>query len=1067
MAQDQLQTLKLEISKKATLQPYERMAFHRILGILKTENGMQILLKELTSASLIRESAVLILKDFEYKEVLNAFSELLKKQTSDTEKIYIFDYFERYGTPEVLPIITDYIEKNKSDEKKLPVLIKTFNVLRAIGKSTGGTSADILNYLRSTAHNKENSENIRSLAIIAASAFKEIVTPVQNMGKSFLEETLKEDTEEIICAAYNSMSILNDSLTERIKQDKSDEEEMFTYSPEKDDRAILDIRVLIGKMTSHFEEYSSRSKIALLNAMISSNHRELLIYLMKALTSNNPELIDMTLFLILSNVNKLFDPDKLFRNLISLSIDSPRGNQLIVDIFERYFKNLKDTRRNMLFSDKLHNYIVVTLETYFETYRKDFMVAEVMEKNFPENFQRIRRFILNKFTPDYKRKILNFLRSNDTSVLNSMLIEFGEIIPYISGTDREDFSYFLEMLYEKDIKSREISASRIDDINFEKRYLKDRIIRICNIIGKLNIESAASPLVIIYNYVKKYTDTDILDAASHTLSMLNYSYMLGELEVLLSTGDRPEQQKAVQFLSLFSDQRSLNIILDYLKQHTDVDSEIINKILNSLLRQDLFGNSTADSVLKEIIEKNNNPETKRLAILCLGKCAREADIQYLDSQFDFMKDNLPKEAVIEAIENIITNGMDVNIRPVKGTLAKYIKDPGIKIRIYSCYLLIKLGDKNALKSIMDMMTIKNKKIQRDIISTFGNLKSIEFAYFLISLLKDEYAISGDIVSMLSLLPDVELKEIDHFIINIFKKHESIGIGDNNPRAVEIKQTHINGLSEGNYSLLSVEIGDFIKRIQSFSVIESKLIYQQINNIIVSEIIKNNGIISYLTNGKILAYYENAQNASNTALIILHNFKGFNSSRLPDDRINIFIQIFSDTIKIINEEIINYDTVKIRHLNSLPVYNRIIVDEYNRNLIEKEFFTQSLPEMEFIRFVLIDKFHEMIGQINFQNLSSLLLENISREITEKQKREMELEAESKQNQRKQNKSQTGIAYAQALDDLGRMLKEDLNDINKYVQKRSTDRELLTNVGKMLSNVYKRFFVEKSKIFSEIE
>ncbi len=1063
MAQDQLQALKLEISKKAALLPYERMAFHKILGILKTENGMQILLKELNSGSSIRESAILTLKDFEYKEIQNAFLGILKKQANETEKTYIFDHFELFGTSEAIPFIIEYIEKNKTEDKYLPILLKAFNVLRSIG----GNSSETMNYLKSIALNKEYSDKIRSMAIIASSAFKEIVIPVQNETKSFLEEMLKEESEEIICAVYNSMSMLNDSLSERIRQSRSDEEEMFTYSPEKDDRAILDIRVLIGKMTSHFEAYSNRSKIALLNAMISSNHRELLIYLMKALTSNDPELIDMTLCLLLSFVNKLFDPDKLFRNLISLSIDSPRGNQLIVDIFERYFNGLKETRRNMLFMDKLHNYIIVTLETYFETYRKDFMVAEVMEKNFPENFQRIRRFILNKFTPNYKRKILNFLKSNDTSALNNMLTEFGELIPYISETDKEDFSYFLEMLYEKDIKSREISASRIDDIDFEKRYLKDKIIRICNIIGKLNIENAASPLVIIYNYVKKYTDIDILDAVSYTLSILNYSYMLGELEVLLSTGDKPEQQKAVQYLSLFSDQRSLNIILDFLKQHTDGDIDIINKLLNSLLRQDLFGNSTADSVLKEIIEKSRSQETKRLAILCLGKCAREADIQYLDSQFDSMKDNLPKEAVIEAIEHIITNGMDVNIRPVKGLLSKYIKDPGIKIRIYSCYLSVKLGDKNALKSIMDMMIIKNKKIQRDIISLFGNLKSVEFAYFLISLLKDEYAISGDIISMLNLLPDEELKEIDHFITNIFKKYESIGDKENQSRGAEIKQHPVNGLTEGKYCLLSIKIDDFIKKVRSYSIIEGKLIYQQINNIIISEIIKSNGIISNMTNGKILAYYENALTASNTALSILRDFNKFNSDRLPNDRINIFIQILSDNIMIINDEIINYDEAKILHLNSLPVYNRVILDENIRTLTEKEFYSQPLPDLEYTKCRINDLFHEMMGPINFQYLSNKLLENISKEIAEKHKRELKLEAEIKQKQWKQNKSSTGIAYAQALDDLGRRLKDDLNDINKYIQKRSTDRELLTNVGKMLSNVYKRFFVEKSKIFSEIE
>ena len=55
MAQDQLQTLKLEISKNIKLLPYERIAFHKIFRIVKAENGMQILLKELNSIPLARE----------------------------------------------------------------------------------------------------------------------------------------------------------------------------------------------------------------------------------------------------------------------------------------------------------------------------------------------------------------------------------------------------------------------------------------------------------------------------------------------------------------------------------------------------------------------------------------------------------------------------------------------------------------------------------------------------------------------------------------------------------------------------------------------------------------------------------------------------------------------------------------------------------------------------------------------------------------------------------------------------------------------------------------------------
>ena len=933
MAQDQLQTLKLEISKNTRLLPYERIAFHKIFEIGKTETGMQILLKELNSISLIRESAVLSLKDFDHKEVRDAFVILLSKQITDTEKVYIFKNFEKYGTPEIIPAVIDYIEKNIMNNDS-PALLHAFNVLRAIG----GTSNEVKNFLITTALNRELTENVRALAVISLSAFKDIVVPVHKESKSFLEEMLKEDSEEIVCAAYNSMSILNDNIITLMQQNKSDEEEIFTYSPEKDDRAILDIRVLIGKMTARFDAYSNKSKIALINAMISSNHRELLIYTMKALTSNDPKLIDMTLDLLLANTHKLLDPDKLFRNLISLSIDSPRGNELIVNIFERYFNNLKEIRRNIIFKDKLYNYLVVTLETYFESYRKNFMVAEVMEKTFPENIQKIRNFILNKFTPDYKKKIYNYLKSNDSSILNNILAEIADLIPFISDSEKEGLTFFLEILNEKDIKSREISASRIDDINFEKRYLKEKIIRICNIIGKLKIDNGASPLVIIYNYIKKYPDKDIFDAVSNTLSMLNYSYMLGELEVQLSTGDEAEQQKAVQYLSLFSDQRLLNIILEYLKQHTAEDSGILIMLLTKLLRQDLFGNITADSVLKELIEKNPNNEIKRLSILCLGKCAREADIQFLDQQFDSLKDNTAKEAIVQAIEHIMTYGLEINKRPIKTLLMEYIKDSSIKIRIHACYLLIKLGNINALKSIMDMMTIKNQKIQRDIIILFGNLKSVEFGYFLISLLKDEYAISSDIISYLTLLPNEELKEIDHFIANIFKKHEFINVKETSLMGVDVKPQPINGFSEGKYYILNIEINNFLEKIKSLNIIEIIMLHQQINNIIISEISNSNGILARTTNGKILAYYKDPLIISNTALSIYNNFNKFNSARLPADRINIFLQIFSHQLKIINDEIINMDELKIQYVRSLPVYNRIIIDEDIRSLIENDFYS---------------------------------------------------------------------------------------------------------------------------------
>lgn len=228
MAQDQLQTLKLEISKNAKLLPYERIAFHKILGIQKTENGMQVLLKELNSIPLVRESAILTLKEFNHKEVRSALLSILKKQISNEEKIYIFQNFEKYGTPELFPVIIDYIEKNKTDNDSLPVLIHAFNVLRNIG----GNSSEVKNFLKITALNKELTGNLRSLAITALSAFKDIVIPVQNESKSFLEEILREDLEEIVCAAYNSLSILNDNIISIIQRTKK-MRKIYSHIPPK------------------------------------------------------------------------------------------------------------------------------------------------------------------------------------------------------------------------------------------------------------------------------------------------------------------------------------------------------------------------------------------------------------------------------------------------------------------------------------------------------------------------------------------------------------------------------------------------------------------------------------------------------------------------------------------------------------------------------------------------------------------------------------------------------------------------------------------------------------------
>jgi len=76
-------------------------------------------------------------------------------------------------------------------------------------------------------------------------------------------------------------------------------------------------------------------------------------------------------------------------------------------------------------------------------------------------------------------------------------------------------------------------------------------------------------------------------------------------------------------------------------------------------------------------------------------------------------------------------------------------------------------------------------------------------------------------------------------------------------------------------------------------------------------------------------------------------------------------------------------------------------------------------------------------------------------------QMEIEVELR---KRKNDQKTGgsVEYAQAMDDVGRVLRDDLAEIVKYVQKRSTDRELISTVERMVSNVNKRYLAETTRI-----
>ena len=186
-----------------------------------------------------------------------------------------------------------------------------------------------------------------------------------------------------------------------------------------------------------------------------------------------------------------------------------RDSEIIIDIFVKYFSTVRTSKSHQLFKDKIFNYLIVTLDSYFETYRKNFMIPEIMEKDHTKETQGIRRFIINRLSPEIKRRVINHLKNEDPTLIKKVLGEISESVSYIPDEDQENFARFIEMLNERDVKSREISCARIDDIDYEKRYLRNRIVRLCRILGRLKIDEASANLVKMFNYVKKYYDEDI------------------------------------------------------------------------------------------------------------------------------------------------------------------------------------------------------------------------------------------------------------------------------------------------------------------------------------------------------------------------------------------------------------------------------------------------------------------------------------------------------------------------------------------------------------------------------
>lgn len=1042
MEQDFLQTVRLEISRTFELSPYERMAFHRILGISRSENGMKVLLREVTKPGHIRTSAMKMLIDFPFPETDEFFRKLIAEGSVDNEIALALEFYERNGSDFDCSILIQFFLDNLTNVERASLVSRAIYITGLHCRKD-----EHFEKLSLLATNHEVPVRHRAVAIESLAKIKDIV---------FFEKLLDERNDQINAAVFRTLSLLGEDEMKKYKPAAND---LFSRTPPQEDQTLVFLRVLLSKFSTAFDDFSANTKLNYLLALVMSNHREFTVFISRILSSDRRDLIDTTLYLLLANCTKIHSPDTLFRSLIAHPGITERDNDLIVEIFYTYFTHQDLGRTSGMLRDKIYNYIIVTLDTLFENYRTNYMIPEIIEKDHTAEFQQIRRFILNRLNPHLKRRILKFLTTDDITLKN-LIIEISEHISWISPEEETQLRLFLEILNEKDPKAREIAATRINDVDFEKRNIRNRIIRLCRIIGKLGLSDASSSLIKMFNYTKKHNDREILNHVVHSLSLLNYPFILTELESALAHDDDDELRKMTLLnLSLYSDQRSLNILLDFVATHYTENGETLLMALEKIKTRDIKLNRAANESAKMLLERSRNSAVRAHAVHIIGKTGFEEDIEFLNGLFFDSKDNLVKETIVHAIDSLARLNPSIKKNQISALYREFMKDPSIRVRIFACLLLLQYGDKSALFMLRDMMIIKNRDIQRDILLLLGGYITIELAYFFISILKDEYAITDEIIPLLKFLQPEDKTEIDYFIVNIFRKHEGSGYEHTQAREIEENQKHIQDLkkfSEVSYPLLFIKVNQYYNLLTRYQTTDLSIIFGPLFRRCSAIVRDNGGTVSRSTGGFFICFFKSIADAAKTSFELRNAIRDFNASRIEEDILSIFMFLqFSDTL-LINNELFEYNIFEYKTAADTQLSDRILVNKPAAETLSVMFNNEPYPSAALVLNGKPHNFYELMNIANYTMLSDEILISLKKE--DSQQRELERDLKDSQVEHIADNSKSGLA----LDEIGRNLKKDLTDLVKYVKKRSTDRELIKRVEELTQNIHKHYLLEITKM-----
>ena len=199
----------------------------------------------------------------------------------------------------------------------------------------------------------------------------------------------------------------------------------------------------------------------------------------------------------------------------------------------------------------------------------------------------------------------------------------------------------------------------------------------------------------------------------------------------------------------------------------------------------------------------------------------------------------------------------------------------------------------------------------------------------------------------------------------------------------------------------------------------------------------------------------------TAYRIERNIAAYNALRTEDRNIVLYLQLITETVKIINDEIIEFPLHVEEMPGGLPLQNKVMADRATMELLSDGYSLREIPQMVLSYNGFSVSFFELLNPVNFTQLSEQLVKSIREEEEKRELMQQQIEAELKKIKRG-GRASSSASIARGLDDLSQQLLSQLDEIDRYVQKRSTDRELIKNVRTMLNNVHNLYRVEVSRL-----